>query len=137
MTALRPPLLGAVLLTLGTLAYAFHLAVADAALRVRGVICRNASCTDRAVIALEPARIDVEAFVPLHAENRRLQLGIVCDGEPMLSELTLDGQSDPPLFTRTYREVWAGVCVPVVQVVRVSGHAEQARSEALLIRSSF
>lgn len=131
MTALHPHLLVAVLLTLGVLA------VADVRLRVRGAICRNATCTDRAVIAFEPARIDVEAFVPLHAENRRLQLGIVCDGEPMLSEVTLDGQTDPPLVTRTYREVWAGECVPVAQIVRANGEHEQARSGSLTITARF
>lgn len=134
MTALKASIL---LCMLGASWLAFSALANRPKMRVTAVVCLNRACTERGAFAFEPARIDVEAFVPVHTANRLLRLGLVCDGDPMLSQEDMDGQTDLPLYSRSYREVAAGECLGVAQVLRADGTHEAAQSVQLRVLSRF
>lgn len=110
----------------------------ETAIRVSAAICRNRTCTERAIVGFEPARVDVQVYVPLDGRNRRLTYGLVCeDGVVAQSATQLNGTSDPPLFVQTYRDVGAGECQAMAVVDRIDGSRQTGRSITLVIRSRF
>jgi hypothetical protein len=107
-------------------------------MRVSAAICRNRTCTERAIVGFEPARVDVQVYVPLDGRNRRLTYGLACeDGVVAQSATQLNGTSDPPLFVQTYRDVGAGECQAMAVVDRIDGSRQTGRSITLVIRSRF
>ena len=103
-------------------------------LRVRAALCLNKTCTQRGQVGFGPVRVDVEVVVPRDTRNRRLQLGYVCDGEPTISEQSLDGQTDPVIVSRSYR-IAAGECQGVAQVLRNDGTAVDGITGTLVIQA--
>ena len=125
------------ILMMGCLWLALSALANEPRIRVTAAICGNKECSKRGVVAFEPVRIDVEAFVPRHDQNRVVRLGLVCDGEPMLSAQEMDGRTDPPVFNRTYRDVLAGECIGVGQVIRADGSQQTGKTGTLTVRSRF
>lgn len=97
------------------------MAQTDDALRIRAAICTNKGCTKRALIGFAPATVRVEVYITQHPGNRAVRYGLSCDGVMVQESLgQVDGDADPPVFVREYQRVWAGECVAVAALARVT-----------------
>lgn len=106
------------------------------ALRVRAGICQNKTCTERARVAFAPADVNVQVYVAQHPGNRALVYGLFCDGiDVSETRAQVDGDADPPLFIRNYKDVGAGECQAVAVLQRADGSRHTARSDRLILRT--
>ena len=128
-----PPLARIVLLIACVLAC---MAQSGDALRVRAAICQNKTCTERARVAFAPATVNVQVYIAQHPGNRALVYGLFCDGiEVSETRAQVDGDADPPLFIRNYKEIGPGECQAVAILQRADGSRHTARSEPLILQA--
>lgn len=108
----------------------------DAVPSARASICGNSDCTRTSQQGFAPAIVRVSYFVPVHAENRHAQFGLVCEEYESVSAWQLDGEQEKiPSWIVTYRDVPAGQCRPAIVVIRRDGSQQSARGDPVLILS--
>ena len=108
----------------------------DAVPSARASICGNTDCTRTSQQGFAPAIVRVSYFVPVHAENRHAQFGLVCAQYESLSAWQLDGEQEKiPAWIVTYRDVPEGTCRAAIVVIRRDGSQQSGRSDPLLILS--
>lgn len=109
IAALRLPLLGAVLLTVGALVWLASVALQDAKLRI---------AVEGAKIQFEPGYIRLRVRVEPEKANRGLMVAAISDGFETSSYEQLEGNRSPRTRWFTFRDVPAGEYAIIARVDR-------------------